>query len=315
MPSPPRQTDRSLAAVCGSGAAVVAWVPTGAHRERMLARALGDRMPVAFCRTEPALLAELARGAARVLVVELGTGAAPPPAAILAAVKRRFPDLHTVGYGWLGAATSAEVVAYTRAGLDAVALRGFDDVGQLVLRAIAEDGGVEAAVLHDLSSALAPELLDWARVVLERAREGPNVDLLARALACAPRTLQRVARQHSGRGPSELIESVRVLHAARLLASGQLSVDQVVGLTGYPSASALRRAMRRNQVAPPLGLRGAAAYAAARDSIVRRLRALSAADAEGDVGERPPRRPGAEELPRERGGEDTLPDEDRRAMA
>jgi transcriptional regulator GlxA family with amidase domain len=250
---------------------VVAWLPAGVRHERVLTRALGDDAPIAFCRSEEALFDELARGVGRVVVVELGTGSTPPAHAVIDGVKRRFPHVRTVGFCWLGPATSAEIVACTRAGLDMLALRGYDDLRRVVFRELADEAGDEMAVLHDLSDMLAPELCDWARIVLARASDGPTVQLLARTLGCSPRTLQRVARERYGVGPGDLIESVRVLHAARLLACRHLAVDEVVRATGYASAVMLRRAMRRNQVAPPLGLRGAAAYATARDLIARRL--------------------------------------------
>lgn len=250
---------------------VVAWLPAGLRHERVLTRALGDDAPIAFCRSEDALLDELARNVGRVVVVELGTASTPPAHAVIEAVKRRHPHVRTVGFCWLGPATSAEIVACTRAGLDMLALRGYDDLRRVVLRQLADEAGDEMAVLHDLSEMLSPELCDWARIVLARASDGPNVRLLARTLGCSPRTLQRVARERCSVGPGDLIESVRVLHAARLLACRHLGLDDVVRATGYASAVMLRRAMRRNHVAPPLGLRGAAAYATARDVIARRL--------------------------------------------
>jgi hypothetical protein len=145
----------------------------------VLTHTLGDDVSIVFCRTEPALLAELSREGKAVVVVELGQGSMPPVASVIAAIKLRFATVCVVGYCWLGPAASSEIVACARAGLDLLAPRGYHDVAHVVRHALAEERGDEATVLHDLAELLSPEQLECARIVLARAAEGPNVALVA----------------------------------------------------------------------------------------------------------------------------------------
>lgn len=128
-----------------------------------------------------------------------------------------------------------------------------------------------AAVAHDLSAVLSPELLRCTSAVLARACEGPNVAMLARFVRLSPRTLQRLTRTAKVRSPAILIECTRVLFAAR--------VDATAIAAGYATPSALRIAFRRCGVTRPASLHGAAAYAFARDTIRERIRGHRSATA------------------------------------
>lgn len=126
-------------------------------------------------------------------------------------------------------------------------------------------------VLLELESMLPTAALDWARVVLERVREGPNVDALARALGRGPRAIERAARGHGVASPARLITCVRLLYASRLLLYRRLSVDDAATNAGYPSAVALRRAFRREGIAAPADLRTTSRYALVREAVRSRL--------------------------------------------
>ena len=257
-----------------SGARIVAWSAGTRGHERFITRTLARVARIVFCHTEPALTDELMNGGSAVVIVELGGASIPAASSVVHDVKRRFPAVPVLGYCWLGPEASAEIVASARAGLDALALRGYDDLAMIVRRALARERGDDAVVLLELESMMPAPLLPWACIVLERVREGPNVSAVARALGCGPRTLERTAQGLGIAPPARLIGCVRLLYAARLLAFRRLGVDEAAGRAGYPSAVALRRAFRREQLAPPAELRTTARYAVVREAVRRRIRGL-----------------------------------------
>jgi AraC-like DNA-binding protein len=257
-------------------ARIVAWSAGDAGHERYLSRTLGRVAHLVFCRTEPALADEIAKGGNAIVLVELAEGAVPPVASVIQGVKRRAPAVPVLGYCWLGPAVSAEIVASARAGLDELVLRGYDDLVRVVRRALARERGDDAIVLLELESMLPPEMLSWARVVLERAREGPNVGVVARALGCGPRTLERAAQEQGVASPAKLIACVRLLFAARLLTYRRLGVDEAAARSGYPSGVALRRAFRHEGLPAPTDLRTPSRYALVREALRRRIRVDSA---------------------------------------
>jgi AraC-like DNA-binding protein len=257
-----------------SGARIVAWSAGEREHERFIARTLAHVARIVFCRSEPALFDELAKGSGAVVLVELGETTMPAAPAVVHDVKRRFPSVLVVGHCWLGPAASAEIVASSRAGLDALALRGYDDLAMTMRRALARERGDDAVVLLELESMVPAPLLRWAGIVLDRVGEGPSVHTVARALGCGPRTLERMTQSLGVASPARLIGWMRLLYAARLLAVRRLDVDEVASRAGYPSSGALRRAFRRERLAPPGELRSAARYATVREALRRQMRAL-----------------------------------------
>lgn len=88
-----------------------------------------------------------------------------------------------------------------------------------------------------------------------------SVEELARAAALSPRTLAR--RLHAGLGmtPHELVQRVRMSHAAHLLETTRISVDEVSSRVGYADAASFRRAFRHYAGASPKERRAATASA------------------------------------------------------
>ena len=252
-------------------ARIIAWSAGDRSHERFMARTLSHVAPVVFCRTEPALADEVAKGGTAVVVVEIAEGAVPAIPSVVEGVKRRCPAVTVLGYCWLRPAVSAQIVACARAGLDALALRGYDDLVMLVRRSLARERGDDAIVLLELESMIPTTMLPWARVVLDRVREGPNVGAVSRALGCGPRTLERAAHDVGITTPARFIACVRELYAARLLAYRRLGVEEAAEHAGYPSAVALRRAFRHEGLAAPADVSTPARYAAVRESLRRRL--------------------------------------------
>ncbi len=81
--------------------------------------------------------------------------------------------------------------------------------------------------------------------------------LAARNLGVTLRTLQRWFDRHVGQSPADYIEVRRVRHAAGLLKSSNLSVQQVAHLAGFSDHRHLRRALWKHERCTPQSLRAA----------------------------------------------------------
>lgn len=84
-----------------------------------------------------------------------------------------------------------------------------------------------------------------------------TIDELAHAAAVSPRTLARRIRADLGVSPHELVQRVRVSHAAHLLDTTRASVEEVAERVGYADAAAFRRVFRRLTGESPRGRRPA----------------------------------------------------------
>jgi len=84
-----------------------------------------------------------------------------------------------------------------------------------------------------------------------------SIEELARAGAVSPRTLARRIHAALGMTPSEMVQRIRVAHAAHLLETTQASVEEVAGRVGYADAAAFRRVFRRYSGDSPRGRGGA----------------------------------------------------------
>jgi transcriptional regulator GlxA family with amidase domain len=85
-----------------------------------------------------------------------------------------------------------------------------------------------------------------------------STEELARAAAVSPRTLARRVREGLGMTPHELVQRIRVRHAAHLLETTRASVEEVAGRVGYADAAAFRRVFRRYAGESPRGRRAQA---------------------------------------------------------
>ena len=111
------------------------------------------------------------------------------------------------------------------------------------------------------------ECLRWS---IEHAEESPTVEKLAEGLAVTPAVLARELHDLRQPSPARLVLWGRLFRAARLLASSEMSVEDVAFRLGYSSAPALGRALRRETGFTPTELRGRGALASALDGFVRR---------------------------------------------
>ena len=78
-----------------------------------------------------------------------------------------------------------------------------------------------------------------------------GVEFLAEEVAMSPRQLQRKVRALTGGSPAEMIREARLHHAAKLLKTQGLGVQEVAKAVGYLSTPSFSRAFRRKYGVPP----------------------------------------------------------------
>jgi len=100
-----------------------------------------------------------------------------------------------------------------------------------------------------------PVLQKAERFITDNLERQITLDELARAAAVSPRTLAR--RVHAGLGmtPNELVQRLRVSHAAHLLETSNASVEAIAAHVGYADPAAFRRVFRRFAGESPRGRR------------------------------------------------------------
>lgn len=206
---------------------------------------------------------------------------APPLAAIVAPrdpvgtdggnVVRRLaalaPDLPVIAHCHTGVQQAADIRKMASAGAHEFVFVGADDSG-LAMRSVVESaqrvcaGRRVAEVVHPL---LPGRLGEIAGVCLADPLRGRTVGGLASLLGVNRRTLLNQCARAGGPPPAELIGWCRLMMAAHLLATAGQTVERVALELEYPSATALRNAMKRytglraGQVARDGGLAAVAA--------------------------------------------------------
>ncbi len=90
-----------------------------------------------------------------------------------------------------------------------------------------------------------PALRSLERFIVENVHRQLSLDELARAARLSTRTLARRVRAALGMSPIELVQTVRIRHAAHLLESTRESVQSVSERVGYADAAAFRRVFRK----------------------------------------------------------------------
>ncbi len=98
-----------------------------------------------------------------------------------------------------------------------------------------------------------PVLSSLEELVAKNLERQLSLTQLARAAKTSPRTLARRVRAAVGMTPLGFVQRVRVTHAAHLLETTRLSVEEVAARVGYADAAAFRRIFRRHTGASPRG--------------------------------------------------------------
>jgi AraC family transcriptional regulator, regulatory protein of adaptative response / methylphosphotriester-DNA alkyltransferase methyltransferase len=91
-----------------------------------------------------------------------------------------------------------------------------------------------------------------AAEILERDFSGPvRIGEVARRVATSPRQLQRVFADVGGLGFRSYLRRLRMSHAAQLLASTEIRVNEVARRVGYGDASQFSKAFKRTYGVSP----------------------------------------------------------------
>ena len=88
-------------------------------------------------------------------------------------------------------------------------------------------------------------------LIESRLPQVPTLAEAAQALGMTARTLSRRIAASTGSAPLQLVNTVRMRHAQRLLAQGDLSVDAIAQRVGYANATALRKLTLKMAQLPP----------------------------------------------------------------
>jgi len=209
---------------------------------------------VVRCRQLKALRALLAR---RVLEAAVVAPAVGPEA--VAAFREAFPEITIVLYGKLRPDDGDTVLRWRRAGVSAVALQGVDDpvVGEIVRRVSLTARRREALAagprLLRLSERLQRDL--W-NLLVQEAGEPLKTDDLARRFRMSREHLSRQFGAGGAPNLKRVVDLLRVVAAAQLLANPGYTPGEVARLLHFSSASHLSRTTQRVAGATAADLRG-----------------------------------------------------------
>lgn len=210
----------------------------------------------AFDRIER-LDAALQRAHFDVLVIEPTDAAGRPTETMIRSIRERFPRLSVLGHVVLKPGMSSHVLSFARAGVHELIVAGIDDSAMVLRHALqlASRRCLAEEVFSEIRASLPREAANLVRYCLEHASEAPTIDDISRALGVHRRTLVNRMQNAMLPPPSELWAWSRVLLAARYLEMPGRSVEWVALTVGYPSANALRNALKKYTGLVPSELR------------------------------------------------------------
>jgi AraC-like DNA-binding protein len=201
--------------------------------------------------------AALQRAHFDVLVIEPTDADGQATESTIRSIRERFPRLSVLGHVMMKPGMSSQVLAFARAGVHELIVAGIDD-SALVLRHALQRASrrcLAEEVYAEVSASLPREAATLVRYCLEHASESPTIDDISRALGVHRRTLVNRMQNAMLPPPSELWAWSRVLLAARYLEMPGRSVEWVALTVGYPSANALRNALKKYTGLVPSELR------------------------------------------------------------
>ena len=176
---------------------------------------------------------------------------------VVRGIRERFPRLSVLGHVAMKPGISAQILSFARAGVHELIVAGVDDSATVLRKALqgASERCLSEEVFAELRGALPCEAESLVRYCLEHASESPSIEDISRALGVHRRTLVNRMQTALLPPPSELGAWARVLLAARYLEVPGRSVEWVAHTVGYPSANALRNALRKYTGMAPSELR------------------------------------------------------------
>jgi len=172
---------------------------------------------------------------------------------------RRFPDValraDRMVVDEAGVLTAGSAFAHADLMLAVVARIASASLAHMVARYLVLDERVSQSrymVMEHLRS-VDPSLRALERFITENIGRQLALDELARAARVSPRTLARRVKAGLGMTPIELVQRLRVSHAAHRLETTHDSVEEVAARVGYADAAAFRRVFRRYVGETPRG--------------------------------------------------------------
>lgn len=197
----------------------------------------------------------------------------------LRSIRERFPRLSVLGHVAVKPGLSTHVLAFARSGVHDIIVAGVDDSAIVLRHALqrASRRCLAEEVFDEVKQALPSQAAELVQYCLEHASETPTISEISDALGVHRRTLVNRMQNEMLPPPSELWAWSRVLLAARYLEVQGRSVEWVAHTVGYPSANALRNALKRYARLVPSDLREDGGFARA----TRAFRAALLSDSRG----------------------------------
>lgn len=201
---------------------------------------------VRFIDSVDELSAALAPKEARLLVVQLHDRQGRPMTATIRAVRSAHPKVAIAGYAKLGAGHGADILAASRAGLNALILSEYDDVGVSLRAAMALAGADSIAErsMRRLSPGLSRGVVRIVEHYLRNGHRNMAVTEAAAALGLTRQTLSRRLTDAGLPAPGALMSWSRLMHAAHLLEDPDRSIERAAHAVGLGSATALRNMLK-----------------------------------------------------------------------
>jgi AraC-like DNA-binding protein len=192
-----------------------------------------------------------------VLVIEPSDADGRTTEEAIRGIRERFPRLSVLGHVAMKPGVSSQVLSFARAGVHELIVAGIDDSATVLRHALqrASQRCLSDEVFAEVRGSLPREAASLVRYCLEHASESPSIEDISRALGVHRRTLVNRMQSALLPPPSELGAWARVLLAARYLEMPGRSVEWVAHTVGYPSANALRNALRKYTGMAPSELR------------------------------------------------------------
>lgn len=237
-----------------------------------------------------ALERALERTAFDVLVIDAVDAAGLATDTTIQRIRVQYPTMSVLGYVVMKTGLSGAVLAFARAGVHELIFAGLDDSAVVLRHALhrASQRCLADTILHEIAGTVAAEAMPLLRYCIEHVTDAPSMDDIAHALGVHRRTLVNRMRQAMLPPPSELLGWARLLFAARHLESPGRSVEWVADTTGYPSANALRNALKKYTGLVPSDLRHAGGFSR---TLVLFRAALLASDRSSPIPRGTPRPP------------------------
>jgi AraC-like DNA-binding protein len=180
-----------------------------------------------------------------------------PTAEAIRSIRARFPRIAVLGHVVMRAGLSGHILSFARAGVHELIVAGIDDSSQVLRVALrrASRRCVADEVFAEIQPALPAEAAQLVRYCLDNAQSALSITEISRVIGVHRRTLVNRMQALHLPPPSELWMWSRVLLAARHLESPGRSVESVATAVGFPSANALRNALKRYARLTPGDLR------------------------------------------------------------